>query len=256
MPLKKREYAHFRNISFFLKDIEMSLKGPVFEITHNTTDGKRDTLDVEDIFLVDDLVISVSPTKGDTGAMLTIWPNPYVYQIPHSSSLMVLGGTLSDRPFGERRISLDTPLGQRSKIGVRSGADSLILDLMPGDIAYYEGLELKLLRSRVKQGYALIYALDDGALAEETGSPVQCIRGYVLYPKAESHLVGAGMSASEELILSSISHPYVTLNAWEKNMTLTCGQGSTLGDREISLVWYSKADKKAKVVIHGTVSPA
>ncbi len=257
MVLKPREYAILGNTSFYLRDYDLIDGKYSYQITYNTSDQLWDTMELKKVFSIDGFTIHPAGPPFSPSLRILVKPSSFWETIPPGSLLMTLGGGLVDRPFHGTTLSQEAPLSKRSKIGMKTENDSLVLDLFEGDLAFYGGIELKLVQTRINNGYSLVYVLDDGALATKNAASVRCLKGYTKFSMGSSILMKKSISngnGSFNISLSKIKDPHAILavqgDGGNRTIHLSCGEHVKIGNDTLSLIWYSPKAMTAKVVIH------
>jgi hypothetical protein len=247
--LKRRIYETAGNHSFYLTDIN-----PVGGITHytlgyNTTDGRWDKTTFTDKIFVDEHIISVMESGPELTVTLLIKRNQGLLNaVPEHASILTLGGGLMNRSFYNYSISLDSSHSERVKVNVDGAEGPTVLDLKRGDLAYFEGLELGVLKTRMPGGYAQVYVLSDPANYELFLGERYCKRADRVYANGRSLIINKKANTTVgdyNLTVDSVDDKGVLtvktyLGGSSRELRISCGSKMVLGTKNYNLLWYGR----------------
>jgi hypothetical protein len=259
--LKRRDYQTAGENTFYLTQAEpLSDGGWAYTLRYNTSDGKWDTITFINSTMIDGLIALL--TMPDSGVLT---PTMYLmeggmarYGMPSGGRALMIGGGLGNRSFGGYSLSLDGVESDGVKIRVAKDADTLLMDVPFGAVAYYGSLEVGLLDPHVGGGRALIYALLDSAEYERNGGARFCPRDYVVYPDAETMVINEGVNATYRGMLLGVGSPSdagvrikVYSGGMESDFLMSCGSRLTLPGGELNMLWWGRGrGTTAKFVAH------
>ena len=257
IPLKRREYMYYHNNSFYLRDVEIVGGVPIYELTYTSSDGLWDTIKFSDRFFLDDLEIGLADVSTPLTPKIYVKRNDYVNFSADYSRVFTFGGGLSERMLSNYQIVLGAPLGGKLQIRLTQGGDTTYMELMEGDVGYFKSLEFGVLDARLKGGYSMIYALDDGELYRLRRGSRRCDTHYKSFKEAETVFVSdwlGGDAYGINVSVNSFKPPYVNLNftydGGFKTVNLSCGEGTWVKEKKVDVVWYGGKELSTKLIFH------
>ena len=120
-----------------------------------------DTETFTDKLYVDDEILEIKSLIQTSLNAIYLPNDDAISTASEGASIMLLGGTIGTRNFGQHTLYLEAPLGGIYRIGLNYKNETTYVDIPSGGISYYNSLEVGVLDTPSNKGYILIYALND-----------------------------------------------------------------------------------------------
>ncbi len=256
LTLKLREYAFAGDNSFYLKEIK-TLEGVNYHtIKYKTSDGQWDTETFTDKLYVDDKILQIKPKQTTTTSAQYIPNEDALSKTPDFGTVLLLGGSLGERRFGDHTISLEAPLGDRYRLRINYANQTNYADIPAGGIAYYHGLELGVLQTPTNKGYVLVYAVNDSGAYKKNQGQRYCQNTLKQYYNAQSTILShnpavvGGLNLSLEYIDYALVGVNIHTPGQNQTLPISCGSQITTPEKQINLVWVGSTRLgTAKIVV-------
>ncbi|MFH0862299.1 MAG: hypothetical protein V1875_04635 [Candidatus Altiarchaeota archaeon] len=258
--LRMRESEAYEKMTFFLTGVEEVRGVTYYSLDYTTGDGQAGRIRFSGTTLIDDRELGVARQGQQITAKISIRENRELKdRAPAGSTILSLGAGLQNRSFDVYRIGMENVQSDRIRLSFDDGQNTTQAELSQGDVAYFDGMEVGALETRIPGNLAAIYLLKDTDVYDRSGGQRYCMRKFVTYPKA-TPLIVDGMSnlsvGAATLTVFGIGDGVVTLSAAEgglsRNLQLSCGATLDLSGTKYNLVWYGgDRDGCAKIVAHG-----
>jgi len=257
--LNTREYTTWENSSFYLTGSETVRGVDYYTIDYNTSDNKWGTITFTNSTLIDNMELGILRPGPGIGFTAYLKESDFVKKhTPPNATAMLLGGGLENRTYAGYWLSLDSLQSDRVKISMASDTDFLLMDLREGDIAYYNGLEVGVIDTRLPGANVLIWVKSDSDEYSSHSGVRYCGRDYTRFSNAKALLVDGSSSTvynGMNMTVRSFEGGVVTLAVskgdLKSDFQISCGSSLSLFNQQVNLLWVGEANgRTAKLLVH------